>query len=352
MRIAIVNDMKTISEALRRVISAVPGVEVAWVASEGEQALRRCRMDTPDLLLMDMVMPGMDGVEATRRIMQECPCPILVVTATVDGHSDRVFAALGHGALDVIGTPTLSADGSPINAETLLRKIRSVSVISHRTQAFRPSTVQAPTPTPGPSYVIPRLIAIGGSTGGPQALVHVLRAMPHPIPCPVVIVQHVDEFYAQGMATWLSSETGHLVVGASDGEPVRAGLVYIACTSDHLLVDCGGRLRYSSDPSELPYRPSVDVLFQSLVASGAPSGVAILLTGMGRDGAIGLLSLREKGWHTIAQNAATSVVWGMPGEAVRVGAAREVLDVNDIGAAALGAINRLSRNVPTPEPVR
>lgn len=177
------------------------------------------------------------------------------------------------------------------------------------------------------------MVAIGSSTGGPAALSVVLKAFAVPAPWPIVIVQHVDADFAPGLASWLAAETGHRLEVIAPGHHPRPGAVQIAATGDHLRLDGVGRFVYSREPLDMPFRPSVNVFFDSLAGS-AYSGVAIVLTGMGRDGATGMQSLRRAGWHTIAQDKATSIVWGMPGSCVDLNAAADVLPVDQIGPAA------------------
>ncbi len=343
MRIAIVNDLKLAIESLRRSVATVPGASVAWVAEDGAQAVARCAADVPDLILMDMIMPVMDGVEATRRIMRATPCPILVVTATVEGNAAKVFEALGAGALDAVATPGLAPGGGVVNAEPLVRKVQAIALLTGRDPGAQAASAPPLQATPGRA---PRerglapALAVGASTGGPEALAALLRAVPRPAPWPIIIVQHIDEQFAPGLAEWLSRETGHTVAPARPDAPPASGSVLLACTNDHLVLDPSGRLRYTPEPREAVYRPSVDVFFGSLLAAAARPGVAALLTGMGRDGAAGLAALRAAGWITLAQNKDTSVVWGMPGAAAQMGAATEVLPIGALGRAAAAGMSR------------
>jgi two-component system response regulator WspF len=332
MRIGIVNDLRLAIESLKRAVATLPGATVAWVAMDGAEAVAQCARDLPDVVLMDMIMPVMDGVEATRRIMHATPCPIIVVTATVEGNAARVFEALGAGALDAVATPGLTPDGGVVNAEPLVRKLKAITFLKG---IGTPATPKSAPATPPAAWThtsgIAPCVAIGASTGGPEALATVLRAIPRPAPWPIIIVQHIDESFAVGLSEWLSRETGHRVAPAAAETAPTAGSVLVASSADHLVLSSSGRLRYSPEPRELLYRPSVDVFFESLVAAKAGPGVAVLLTGMGRDGAAGLGSLRGGGWITIAQDRATSVVWGMPGAAVQIDAASEVLPIEAIG---------------------
>lgn len=331
MRIALVNDMQLAIESLRRAVATIPDATIAWIAIDGADAVAKCAADIPDVILMDMIMPIMDGVEATRRIMKASPCPILVVTATVEGNASKVFEALGAGALDAVATPGLSRDGGVVNAEPLQQKVQMIARLKGIGSQAAPRP--APPPLARPARAIKPLIAIGASTGGPQALATVLRAIERPARWPIVIVQHIDAMFAAGLSEWLSRETSHRVVTARHDDEPAPGTLLLASSQDHLVLDASGHLRYTPEPRDMPFRPSVDVFFESLASAGAQPGIAAILTGMGRDGAAGMGTLRRAGWHTVAQDRATSVVWGMPGAAAQSGAAVEVLPIESIGPA-------------------
>lgn len=351
MRIGIVNDLRLAVETLKRAVATIPDSTVAWIAEDGAAAVARCAEDLPDIVLMDMIMPVMDGVEATRRIMKATPCPILVVTATVEGNASKVFEALGAGALDAVATPGLAADGSVTNAEPLARKVAAIRIISQSQTATPATPAKHAHASPAAPAAIPPIVAIGSSTGGPLALSIVLKALPAPAPWPVVVVQHIDTEFAQGLSSWLARETGHAVQTIVEGATPAPGMVSIAATGDHLLVSASGRFRYSPEPRALVYRPSVDVFFNALVEADAAPGVAVVLTGMGRDGAAGMLGLRANGWHTIAQDRATSVVWGMPGACVECGAAAQTLPLSAIGPAIASRMSQIPRmSAPTHPP--
>ena len=342
LRVGIVNDLRLAVEALRRVVASAPSCEVAWVAMDGQEAVEACRRDRPDLVLMDLIMPVMDGVESTRRIMAECPCPIVVVTATVDGNYAKVYDALGHGALDAVNTPVLGRDGSLEGAAALLRKIELVRRMHRvRPRSESPAATPAATLEPGGGCrpaaaessrptAMP-MVAIGASTGGPQAVATVLAQLPAAFESPILLVQHVDAEFVPGLVRWLAGQSGRRVVVADPG-PIEPGTVHVAGRNLHLVVSPHGRLEVSEEPRESLHRPSVDVLFESLAANRRFRGIALLLTGMGRDGAAGMLALRRQGWCTIAQDRESSVVWGMPGAAVQLGAAAEVLPLPMIAA--------------------
>lgn len=347
MRIAIVNDLRIALAALKAVVASRPDLALAWTAENGREAVERAKADRPDLILMDMVMPEMDGVEATRRIMREAPCPILVVTATIEGNAGRVYDALGSGALDAVVTPTLGADGSLAGARELLRKIDHVRLL-HGAKPVAP-TAAPPQPKPVGTR---RILAIGASTGGPQAVATLLEALPKPFPHPILLVQHVGDEFVRGLAEWLESRTGIATRLVLEPTALTPGTLHLAGRPGHLVVegDSRGGLRAAvrDEPREHLHRPAVDELFRSL-ADGSVLGVAALLTGMGRDGAEGLLALRRRGWWTIAQDRETSVVWGMPGEAARIGAACETLPIGAIGRAIAAAFAQSTMFAPSNE---
>lgn len=332
MKIGIVNDLPMVVETLRRVVTAGGRHQVIWAAENGRVAIECCAQKTPDLILMDMIMPVMDGVEATRRIMKLCPCPILIVTSTVTGNSAKVFEAMGAGALDVVATPVLGS-ASNADGEDLLVKIDRIAKIAGITE----KSVFQPQFSPKLSGALPQakgpyLVLLGSSTGGPQALVSVLQGLPRDFPAAMVVVQHMDEQFTGGMATWLHSQLDLKVRVLVEGDRPQVGVVLIAATNNHVIMRSSKTFGYSVEPKENFYHPSVDVLFSSVARYWQGRCIGVILTGMGSDGAEGLLALRQCGYHTIAQDQKTSVVFGMPKAAIAAGAARDILPVGGIGA--------------------
>jgi two-component system, chemotaxis family, response regulator WspF len=341
MRIGIVNDIGLAREALRRVILSFSEHEVAWTANDGAEAIALARADRPDLILMDLMMPGTDGVEATRRIMGESPCAILVVTATISGHLSKVYQAMGYGALDAIDTPTLGPRGQISGAALLLHKMEIIGKLLGKT-AEQPSDRRHVADSLAHTLhswdraaVVEPLVILGASTGGPNALALVLAAIPATLEVPIIIVQHVDAAFAPGLGQWLSEQARRRVTLITEGHRPAAREVLLSGTDDHLILGEDRCLHYSHEPSGESYRPSVDVFFVSVARNWPTPGVAALLTGMGRDGAAGLLKLRNQDWRTIAQDESSSVVWGMPKAAVEIGAAEQVLPISRVAEAIM-----------------
>jgi two-component system, chemotaxis family, response regulator WspF len=348
MRIAIVNDLSIAIAALRQVVQTVPDYQVIWTAKDGLEAVTRCAQDTPDLILMDLLMPVMDGVEATRQIMKKSPCGILVVTSSTEKHVDRVYEAMCQGALDAVNTPVLSGAESTQSAKALLAKLATLRKL------VKPHTVISQPKLPPPtlssavkassfdrssfSSIAPPIIAIGSSTGGPKALATVLSQLPLGFNAAIAVVQHVDAQFAAGLVSWLNQQIALPVRVAKAGESLEPGTVLVAGTNDHLYVKSDLTLGYTQTPIDYPYRPSVDVFFKSLANHWTRRGTAVLLTGMGRDGSEGLVALRERGWRTIAQDKESCVVYGMPKAAAELNAAVEVLSPDAIAIALLQSL--------------
>lgn len=342
MRIGIVNDMTLAREALRRIVLGSPGHQVAWTADDGSAAIESAKRDPPDLILMDLMMPQVDGVQATRRIMAENPCAILIVTATVAGHMSKVYEAMGYGALDAIDTPVLG--GKEDTSKALLQKIDTIG----RLVGKSPTLIDPPSGIRSSPFSHSRrhpLILVGSSTGGPSALAEVLGRFPKGWNATTIIVQHVDAAFAPGLANWLGERSGHHVTVISSGMDAEPGRIFIAGTNDHIVLRSDGTIHETAEPADLSYRPSVDVLFRSARRCWPDPCVAALLTGMGRDGAAGLLELRKRGWHTIAQEESTCVVAGMPRAAIEIGAAAQVLPLSEIGDAIVRHVQSLSKHV-------
>lgn len=319
MKIGIVNDLNLACEALRRILIAAEKYEIAWIAKNGKEAVELNHITKPDLILMDLLMPVMDGVEATKYIMKENPTPILIVTATVKGNAPKVFEAMGYGALDAVNTPGYSADLNSIGAQALLRKIEMIGrLVGHDLKTeIKPAS---PTLTTQITQSSTPLIAIGSSTGGPKALSTILSEIPSSLKAAIVVVQHVDVAFADGLVKWLNTTSSMPVTLVKDGDKLQEGICFVAGTNDHLILKSNQTLFYTKEPESYPYRPSVDVFFKSAIKYFSGNIFAVLLTGMGRDGAEGMLEMKKANHYTIAQSKETCVVYGMPKAAVELGA--------------------------------
>lgn len=342
LRVLVVEDSITVLAHIREVLSAQSDIEIVGEANDGMRAVALCQQLRPDVVSMDMMLPGMDGQAATEAIMAHCPTPILIVSSSTNrGELLRTYEALAAGAVEVLEKPS----GTQPEGEwerryvTLLRLVSRIRVITHvrARMAGRPlPSASAPFPgTPAPGRRA--LLALGASTGGPGALMKVLQSLPAPAPLPVLIVMHINAVFSRGFAEWLDAQTPHRVRYARGGETLRelAGQVLLAPPDAHLILR-GGRLELSHAPPRHSCRPSVDVLFESLAAEIGAGVAAALLTGMGRDGAAGLLAIRRAGGATLAQDEASSMVYGMPREAAQLGAAERILPLNEIGPALMG----------------
>jgi two-component system, chemotaxis family, protein-glutamate methylesterase/glutaminase len=342
VRVLVVEDSTTVRMRLIEILSSDPEIELVGEAQDGKSAIELCLLHRPDLVTMDMMLPVMTGLAATEYIMVHCPTPILIVSASINrGDLFRTYDALAAGAVDVLEKPTGNeADGiwehRFISTVKLVSRIRIIThphawlVDRSRPRAAPP----APLPLP-PHGLRPdrkfELVAIGASTGGPGAIVEILQALPADFRLPIAFVLHISEPFGCAFADWLNGRVGRPVAYAREGDPVAAaaGRVVMAPTSRHLTVR-DGRFHLTLDPERHSCRPSVDVLFESIALNYGPSSIACLLTGMGRDGASGLLKLREAGALTIAQDESTSVIYGMPREAALLGAAVQILRLDEI----------------------
>jgi two-component system response regulator WspF len=322
------------AESLRRVVNKVADYQLVWVAYDGREALRKCRESRPDIVLMDLVMPDMDGVEATRAICAEFHCAILVVAAGVDTHAGKVFEAMGAGALDAVNTPVLGSGGVSADSAALISKINTIATLLNGNTMYRDTDATRRRPLPRTTDGIP-LIAIGASTGGPSALRDILLSLPANLGAAITVVQHVDAEFVTGFTHWLDEQVPLRVRAARAGEPPAIDTVLVGGREDHLVLDAHGRLAYNPEPRTLVYRPSVDVFFNSVAKYYTNQAIGVLLTGMGRDGASGLKTMRERGWWTIAQDRSSCAVYGMPKAAQELDAAREILSLENIGSRLL-----------------
>lgn len=341
MRIGIANDTLLAAEALRRTIVQASKHDVVWIAQDGADAVARCERDRPDLVLMDLFMPRLDGVEATRQIMAKTPCAIVIATAEVENHTGKVFEAMGAGAVDVVNIPVFGSDQKLTGATELLAKIETINkLVSPLKHVKRPGAPASPKATPQSVQRAESLVVIGSSAGGPSALTTILATLPLDFPASVVIVQHVDKQFAQGLTVWFATHTKLQVRVAAEGDRLEPGQVYLAGRDRHLVMFSPTQLGYTTHPTNSSYCPSVDVFFRSVAKQWRGQAIGVLLTGMGRDGAEGLKALRDAGHHTIAQDKGSSAVYGMPKAAAELDAAKEILALDKIAARLTNIVTK------------
>jgi two-component system chemotaxis response regulator CheB len=367
VRVLVVEDSITVRKRLVEVLSEDPDIEVIAEAVDGKQAIDLCLQLQPDVISMDIMLPVMSGMAATEYIMAHCPTPILVVSSSFNrGEMYKSFEALSAGAVEVLDKAGVEEEDGAwekrlISTIKLVSRIRvithprgrlSTEYASHSAPTISPVAVRLTAPVSPPSEVGPpsapgqplRVLAIGASTGGPAALVHVLNSLPADMVVPILVVVHISEPFATAFAEWLDGVSPRRVRYAVDGDRLEAvNGVLLAPPDRHLILGDNSRLRLTSDPERHSCRPSVDVLFESLARQCGSSAAACLLTGMGRDGATGLLEMRRAGGYTIAQDEASSIVYGMPREAALLGAAEKVLPLTQIGPALAAVVKNRSR---------
>lgn len=346
INVLIVDDSPIQQKLFTHVCKTDPSLLVIGVAGDGEQALALIAGRKPDVILMDIMMPVMDGFEATRRIMETDPIPIVICSAsTQPGEVDKTFMALDAGAVAFVkkpvgpGHPQFQAEMASIMrtlkemAEVkLVKRRRRMPVVARRTSGA--TVLQKTCRTP------PWLVAIGASTGGPVALLTILKNLPKDFPLPMLVVQHISCGFVQGLAEWLGSSTGFAVHVAAAGVKTLPGHAYLAPDDFHMGIRTDGTILLSHDPAENGLRPAVSFLFRSVTSVCGSSAVGILLTGMGSDGAEELRRMRAKGALTIAQDEESSVVHGMPGEAIRMEAATHVLAPEGISELLANLVQR------------
>ncbi|QFU15286.1 chemotaxis-specific protein-glutamate methyltransferase CheB [Microvirga thermotolerans] len=341
VRVMVVEDSLVVRQLLAHIIARDPRLVLAAAVGSAEEALQEIGRVQPDVISMDIRLPGMDGLEATRRIMTERPTPIVVIAGSVEDSALQIsMNALRAGALSVVEKPVgVTSAGYDGIAETICTQLyimSQVPVVRRRSFAWRPDT-------PPPSLAKeetrgiarPTILGIAASTGGPPALAKILGALPGDFPLPILLVQHMGAPFMEGFASWLDGLIALEARLARDHEVPVAGKVYVAPGDRHLLLSPGGTLRLSAAPPVGGQRPSATLMFESIAESVGAKGLGVLLTGMGEDGAKGLTDLRRAGGYTVAEHESTAVVYGMPAAAVKMGGARVSLPLDLIAPRLL-----------------
>ncbi len=324
----VVDDSAVLRKLLCRVLTKDPDIEVVGQCNDGEQALNFVLSNPVDVVTMDIQMPVMDGFETTKRIMEEKPVPVVVVSSCMEPDDvEKTFKAIEAGAVAVLPKPSQQNNGFDNYGEQLCKAVKDASMAS----VGIPKQEEKTQLTETDCRTI-KAVAVGASTGGPHALAEMLSAIPGNFPAPILVVQHIAAGFLEGMAQWLTKSTELKVKIAEEGESLLPGTVYLAPEGHHMEVS-NMRVRLSNEPSEHGVKPSASVLFRSLKKYIGPCSAGVLLSGMGTDGAQELKEIKDIGAPTFAQDKESSVIWGMPGEAVRLSAAWRVLPPKAIGRA-------------------
>ena len=333
IRVLVVDDSPLMCKILTNILNCDPEILVSAVATNGKEAVELVPRLKPDIITMDMDMPVMDGLEATKQIMVYHPTPILIVSSSVFRLGmENVFKAISHGALDVIDKSELELFGDKRSGEALIGKIKFLTGVRVKDQSpaklrSERSVVDLKAPW---KKVSDKIVAIVASTGGPQALLKILKRLPEDFPCGIVIVQHITSGFLSGLVDWLNKECKIKVKIGEDSEGIRPGVAYLAPDNFQMRVDEDGKISLSNEPPNNGHRPSGDILLESVAKTYGKRSVGVILTGMGRDGAMGMKTIKQYQGKTIAQNEKSCVVFGMPNAAIELNAIDEVLPLERI----------------------
>jgi two-component system chemotaxis response regulator CheB len=332
LRVLVADDSAAARLLIQGILEADSELEVVGQATDGAEAVALADRLAPDVITMDVAMPGVDGLEATRQIMARRPRPIVLVSGVFTPDLDNSFRALEAGAVTLLEKP--SGPGSPAFDQGAAELVATVKLMAGvklvRRSAPRTGRAGPGAPSAGLDIEPLRIVAIAASTGGPPAVAQILRALPADWPVPVLVVQHIGAGFDAGLVRYLDECCPLPVSVAKDGQELAGGEVHVCPAEAHLGVTTGHVLTVTAGEPIDGYRPSANHLFRSVAAAFGPGAAGVVLTGMGRDGADGLLSLRQAGGLAIAQDSTTSTVYGMPRQAVLRGAAEQVLPVEDI----------------------
>ncbi len=335
IKVLVVDDSMVLRKLLCRILSKDPDIDVVAQCEDGEQALQFVLENQVDVVTMDIQMPVMDGFQATKRIMDKKPLPVVVVSSCLEPDDvEKTFKAIEAGAVAVLPKPSQQSGGFEGYGEQLCTAIKDASKASVGIIGGHSEEIGDDIDCSGI-----KAVGIGASTGGPHALAELLSALPGDFPVPVLVVQHIAQGFLEGMGQWLSQNTDLKVKVGEHGEKTLPGTVYLAPEGRHMEI-WDMKISLSDEPLEHGVRPSASALFRSMKKSLGGKSVGILLSGMGVDGAQELKGLKDLGAITFAQDRESSVIWGMPGEAVRLSAATKVLPPGSIGKALSACVRK------------
>lgn len=338
IKILIVDDSPTEVALLSSIFNSEKDFQIVGVATNGEEAIKKLQTLKPDIITMDICMPVMNGLEATRIIMSQFPLPVVIISSTINDKSiSATFEALEAGALAVLAKPIFdNSDNFEKSRQKIVDMVRSMSeihVIKRRFFTNKKDIKSIHQSYPKEAKPLYEMIAIGSSVGGPQALKTIFSSLPHDFPLPIIVVQHMTRGFIKGFASWLNNNTNLTTKNAENGEIIQAGTVYFAPDSYHIEVmrDQGKlAIKLKSGPPVSGFCPSATVLFQSVAKVCGKNAIGIILTGMGSDGAQGLLELKKVKAHTLIQDQASAVVFGMAGVAQSLGAVDKIVELNNM----------------------
>lgn len=346
IKVLIVDDSEVARDILRALLEGQDGIEVVAEAVNGREAIELTKRLCPDLITMDLNMPIMSGLEAIEHIMHDKAVPILVVSNESD--AELAYKAIGYGALEVIAKPRLDA----CDADAFVRQVRLLAGVPVITHLRRRSSIDAAPRVPLP-YVfstVPdagfqQVFVIAASTGGPQALASVLSQLPADFPAPVLIAQHISDGFIDDMALWLSGVCPMRVKVAEEGELLRAGCVYLSPSEQHLSINAAHCVTLQERRKGDIYHPSCDILLSSVAEVFGSKAIGIIMTGMGRDGPEGMRAIFARGGITLAQDEASSIIYGMNAEAVKLGVIQRELGLAEIASEMLRIASLAPANV-------
>ncbi|MBI5417755.1 chemotaxis-specific protein-glutamate methyltransferase CheB, partial [Candidatus Poribacteria bacterium] len=336
----IVDDSPLVCQLLKDILTSDPQIVVAGVAHNGKEAVEMVPLFQPDIITMDINMPVMDGLEATRYIMAHNPTPILIVSSSVIQHSiNKAFKAISYGALDTFSKSQLNLNDEKEIGKKLIEKIkvlRNVKVVNHPLTKMENRLILEAGEI-SPKRDINKIVAIVSSTGGPPALMEIFKNIPRNVSCSFVIVQHISDGFEAGLAEWLGNECKIEVKIAEDMEKIKNGVAYIAPYGKQMRVG-NSRIHLSEGSSDYEFNPSGDILLESVAREYMDEAVGVILTGMGRDGAKGIKTIKESGGFTIAQNEKSSMIFGMPKAAIELNVVDKISPLENIANEIISAL--------------